>query len=127
MWPETIAALREVIANRPTPRHEADKDLVFITETGSRWIRDYTDTVGARMSELLETLGMKRSGVRFYGFRHSFRTAADATRDFPAVRLIMGHTDSSIDDFYRERVDDERLEAVTEHVHAWLFDKDEEG
>ena len=53
--------------------------------------------------------------------RHTFRTVADATKDFPAIRLIMGHADSSIDDAYREGIDDARLLAVVEHVHKWLF------
>jgi hypothetical protein len=35
--------------------------------------------------------------------------------------LIMGHADQSIDDTYRERIDDGRLLAVSGHVRTWLF------
>jgi len=62
-----------------------------------------------------------RPGLGFYALRHTFRTVADATKDFPAIRLIMGHADDSIDDVYREKIDDTRLLAVTEHVRKWLF------
>jgi len=62
-----------------------------------------------------------RDGLGFYALRHTFRTVADATKDFPAIRLIMGHADESIDDTYREKIDDARLVAVTDHVRKWLF------
>ena len=71
--------------------------------------------------KLLDALDLYRPGRNFYGLRHTFRTVADATRDFPAIRLIMGHVDAGIDAHYREQVDDDRLRAVTDHVRAWLL------
>ena len=53
--------------------------------------------------------------------RHTFRTIADETCDFPAILRVMGHSDHTISDHYRERISDERLMAVTEHVREWLF------
>jgi hypothetical protein len=50
-----------------------------------------------------------------------FRSVADAARDAPAVDLVMGHNDPSMAAHYRERIEDERLKAVTDHVRAWLF------
>ena len=38
-----------------------------------------------------------------------------------AIDLIMGHSDPSMGGHYRERVEDSRLQAVAEHVRAWLF------
>jgi hypothetical protein len=64
---------------------------------------------------------LHRKGLGFYTLRHVFRTVADATRDFPAVRFIMGHVDESMDGVYRETIGDDRLQAVANHVHAWLF------
>ena len=37
-----------------------------------------------------------------------------------AVNFIMGHVDTSMAAHYRERISDERLVAVTEHVRRWL-------
>jgi integrase len=53
--------------------------------------------------------------------RHTFRTVADATRDFPACRAVMGHADNSMDAAYTESIDDSRLVAVVDHVRQWLF------
>jgi hypothetical protein len=33
----------------------------------------------------------------------------------------MGHADGSMASVYRERISDERLKAVVEHVRQWLF------
>lgn len=123
LWPETVAALREALAKRPQPKDPAHAGLVFVTKYGGPW---YTGTttcpVAQQAGKLLRKLGIARPGAGFYTLRHTFRTVADATRDFPAVRLVMGHADSSIDAVYRERIDDTRLRAVADHVRAWLFD-----
>ena len=33
----------------------------------------------------------------------------------------MGHVDDSMAATYREGIDDSRLQAVVDHVHAWLW------
>ncbi len=62
-----------------------------------------------------------RKNLGFYSLRHRFLTIAEETRDFPAVQLIMGHSDNSMASHYRERISDDRLEAVANHVRKWLF------
>jgi integrase len=127
LWPETVEALRAAIADRPTPKDATDNDLVFVTKYGHRWVRAQgerrlpIDSVGPEFGKLLRHLNLRRPGIGFYALRHTFRTVADATLDFPAVRLIMGHTDSSIDAAYMEGIEDSRLAAVAEHVRAWIF------
>jgi integrase len=123
LWPETVTALKAALAKRPTPKAKADGNLVFVTKYGRPWSSGGTsDAVTLETGKLLRDLGLRRPGVSFYALRHTFRTIADATRDFPAVRLVMGHADDTIDDVYREGIDDSRLRAVAEHVRHWLFD-----
>ncbi len=133
LWPETVAALREAIATRPEPKDPAHTGLIFITKYGHRWVRTQTkkkdkeeqttvDSVSLEFGKVLRAPKINgRKGLGFYSLRHTFRTIADATKDFPAIRLVMGHVDSSIDDTYREGIDDARLLAVTEYVRKWLF------
>jgi hypothetical protein len=35
----------------------------------------------------------------------------------------MGHADGTMSGIYRERIEDERLKAVADAVHKWLFGK----
>jgi integrase len=126
LWPETVAALRKAIAQRPEPKTPEDADCVFLTHHRNRLVRaskkfGHIDAVALEFGKLLVELKLKRPGLQFYALRHTHRTIADATRDFPAIDTIMGHSDSSMGGRYRERIDDSRLKAVTDHVRAWLF------
>lgn len=129
LWPETVRALRTVIANRSDPKADEDKEIVFLTKYGHRWVRHTQtkreDAVGHEFAKLLTAAKMKRAGVGFYALRHTFKTIADETRDIPAVNRIMGHHDPSIGATYREWSKDARenarLKAVTDHVRGWLF------
>jgi integrase len=132
LWPETITALRAVLAARPGAKDEADADLVFLQRSGRRWVRNTeksrTDNISVVFCELLKACGLYRDGLGFYTLRHVFRTVADAARDPVAIDLIMGHTDPTMGGHYRERIDDSRLRAVAEYVRAWLFgDNPEDG
>jgi integrase len=127
LWPETVEALRQAIASRPAPKDGAVAKLVFVNSRGSAWVfvtqKSRTDNVAVAFANLLRKTGAHRDGLGFYTLRHVFRTVADAARDPVAIDLIMGHGDSSMGAHYRERVEDNRLRAVAEHVRAWLFGK----
>ena len=132
LWPETVAAIREALAARPEPRDKvADAQTAFLQPSGRRWVRNTessrTDNVSVRFAELLKRKGLYRDGIGFYTLRHVFRTVADAARDPVATDLIMGHADPSMGAHYRERISDERLRAVTNHVRQWLFGTGQEG
>jgi integrase len=131
LWPETVEALRRAIAERPEPKDLADDGLVFLNRVGARWVR-VQQKRGAEHMVSLNALSLafakllKRLGINghrnFYALRHVFETIAGDSKDQVAVNSIMGHVDTSMAGVYRERISDERLRAVTEHVRTWLFD-----
>ena len=110
--------------------------LVFITPAGQRWVRVWTrgkpmgahadleilarvsrvDRVTSTMAQLLGKLGLARRGHTFYALRHTFETIAGESRDQVAVDAIMGHSREDMASVYRERIGDDRLQAVAEHV-----------
>lgn len=140
LWPETIEALRQAIATRPTPKDEADADLVFVTKYGQSWAKETsTNPVSAETRKLIQAIDaaaakkakeegteppakLYRKGLSFYAARHTFETIGGESRDQVAVNHIMGHVDSSMAGVYRERISDDRLRAVVTHVHGWLYE-----
>lgn len=129
LWPETVKALAAVGKVRPAPKDPADADLVFLTVFGRPWVRFNSDGMGKRSA--IDTINKQfvklaaKCGVElpsgFYLLRHVFRTVADEVLDRPAIDLVMGHSDNTMADHYRERSADERLVAVVDHVRRWLI------
>lgn len=121
LWPETVAALRESLARRPKPQSEDHATLVFITKYGKPWVKDIADSpITKETRKILDQIGMNGSR-NFYTLRHTFRTIADEAKDQPAADYIMGHEVPHMSSVYRERISDERLKAVADHVRHWLF------
>jgi integrase len=143
LWPETIDAIQKAIALRPSPKEPEDAGQVFLTRFGRRWIthkirekeeagekrtavvRD--DSVSKEMTKLLTTLNFKKEGLNFYTLRHVFETIGGEARDQPAVDALMGHVDKSMARHYRESISDDRLRAVVNRIHNWLFHRSEEA
>jgi len=122
LWPETIGALNASLAKRPRPKTPDVGKLVFVTKYGTSWAKEIADNpVAKEFAKLAKELGIHRPGVTFYALRHVFRTVAGKAKDLEATRSIMGHINEHVEDAYIERIDDERLQAVSDHVHAWLF------
>jgi integrase len=123
LWPETVAAIRGAIANRPCPKKDEYAGLVFITSKGLSWAKDTNDCpVAKETAKLLKALHINgRKGLGFYTLRHTFRTIADEVRDQPAADHLMGHEVAHMSSNYRETISDARLKAVVDHVHTWLF------
>jgi integrase len=139
LWPETITAIESASAVRPKSAGKSENALCFLTVQGNRWVRVQEkrstgneadsdqhqqivpiDSLSQKFAKLLKTLGI--NGHRnFYALRHTFETIAGESRDQVAVNAIMGHVDSSMAGVYRERISDERLQAVVGTVHNWLF------
>lgn len=119
LWPETVAALREVLTRR-TPGRE----LVFATKCGGKWAdaAGGTTAVTHEFKKVLEKCKLYRRGQGFYTLRHIHRTVADGALDQVAANAIMGHAAPGKDMSarYRERIEDDRLRAVTTHIRDWL-------
>lgn len=143
LWPETVSAIRDAIARRPMPKNEADDELVFITKRGLCWSKTRNcgatmsdgkpDVDGSRdnpiskeMAKLLKEVGLKRPRLNFYGLRHTFQTIGEESGDQVATKAIMGHTPAPNDmsEKYRERISDDRLRRVVNHVRNWLLTAD---
>lgn len=137
LWPQTVRAIRTVLANRREPKDAAHAKLVFITKYGQSWVRydlhetkdgsgrvdvkgRADDAIAKATAKLLTALGIKRPGLSFYTLRHTFETVAGETADQVAVDYCMGHVDSSMAAEYREEIGDSRLEAVAAHVRKWI-------
>ncbi len=122
LWTETVEALQTVLEERPRPKCKADAELVFVTKYGQRWVKDTADnTVSKETAKLLKSLGIHRKGLGFYALRHTFETIGGDSKDQVAVDHIMGHSRDDMASIYRERISDERLRDVADHVHMWLF------
>lgn len=132
LWPETIQTLRKALSERPKHKDEADADLCFITNRGTRFVRMQPsgtegkfvtiNSLSRRFESILDKLNITgRRGLNFYTIRHVFETQAGESRDQVSVDAIMGHADSSMAAAYRERISDDRLRAVVNVVYDWLF------
>lgn len=126
LWQETADAIRVALAQRKVPTAESDSGILFVTKYGRRWSRTTesgapVDNVGQEFTKLLRELGLKRDKINFYALRHTFETIAGESRDQVAVDHVMGHARDDMASVYRERISDERLKAVSDVVHRWLF------
>lgn len=120
LWPETVSAIREYLDDATV-----DGDLVFLNSRGKPWnveIGQYRDDGILRgFRKMLERTSIYVEGLGFYSLRRTFRTVADAAGDPPAVDRIMGHVDPSVGAMYRQYIEPDRLERVSEYARRWLF------
>jgi integrase len=132
LWPETVAALRDALADRPEPADKADADLVFLTREGNRWVRTRKsgdaddprwancDAISQEFAKITKSLDI--NGHRnFYCLRRGFETIGGDSLDQVAVDHVMGHVRNDMASLYRQRIADERLAKVANVVRAWLF------
>ncbi len=132
LWPETIAAIRAAMTQRPIAKNDADDPLCFLTSHGVPvWWQSsksngevyLCDNVSKGFSKLAVKCGVERADRGFYSLRRTFETVAGASKDQIAVDYMMGHFDASMGAVYRQGIDDQRLIDVGQHVHKWLFGK----
>jgi integrase len=127
LWPETVKAIKAVLAKRKEPAPDSPAaGLLFVTRFGRPWATDSANVIVQAFRRLLTRLGINgRENLGFYSLRHTFRTVADRVNDVSAVRLCMGHIDDSIDAVYTHDTPENsaRLTAVSDYVRAWVFAK----
>ena len=105
LWPETVQALQASLADRPTPKSEADAALLFITKYGNSWHKaKERGPVVLQFRRLLGELGLHKLGRGFYSLRHVFETIGGESKDQAAVDAIMGHIRDDMATHYRERI-----------------------
>jgi len=138
LWPETVEAMREWLPLRPKAKDPADAKLLFLTCRGARWVKvskggkikkdgkvtqpgSPADALGQEFAKVVDKLEMTRSRRSFYALRHGFETIAGETADQVVVDVIMGHKVKGMDANYIERIGDDRLRRVVEHVRQWLY------
>ena len=128
LWPETVEALKAAIAKRPKAKRPEFEGLVFLTRCGLPWVRpgvtgSHIDSLASEFVKITTKLGINRENLTFYGLRHTVETIGGDAKDQPALDFIMGHAPhaSDMSAVYRERIDDDRLKAVVDHVRAWLW------
>ena len=71
--------------------------------------------------ELRSELGPKRPGRNFYALKHTFERIGGESIDQGAVDHIMGHSRGDMTLIYRQRISDERFQAVADHSRIRLF------
>jgi integrase len=123
LWPETVSALKESIADRPEPKEAENARLVFITKYGQPWTADnYGSAITHEMQKVLHELKINgRVGLGFYTLRTTYRTVGDEVKDQAACDHTMGHEVPHMSAIYRQAISDDRLKTVAEHVRKWLF------
>lgn len=122
LWKETRIALAKSVTHA---RELGEEQFCFVTSTGRPYGEDESAT-HHRVTEEFTRLRKNAKGANesrtFYDLRRTFETVAGETTDQVAVDAIMGHmaSETNMPARYRQKISDERLEAVVTHVRKWL-------
>jgi integrase len=132
MWSRTLDAIQAAMVGRPVPKVDADDSLCFLTTHGRPVIWELVhptkgtlnrcDNVGKKFTKLVKACGI-RGGRGFYSLRRTFEMVAGNTKDQVAVNMVMGHSDATMAEIYRQGISEDRLADVAKYVENWLFGK----
>jgi integrase len=127
LWPETVAAVRAALAERPKPKTKKEAPPVFLTHHGQSWsqMERGDSVISKELAKITRDLGFHRPGLSFYALRHTFQTIAEESGDATATSFIMGHVPRNEDmaTVYRERMTRKRLVRTVKYVRRWLLKK----
>jgi integrase len=148
LWPETIKALQAY--QRPNTMLP---ELFFVTRFGRPYVSELRGTNDAgelvrssradsvyqefALAQMVAAGKVKnryariRDGLKgfkprgFYVLRHMFRSIAEETGKVNAIRVIMGHAQKGMDEYYLhlKMTKYRDLKVVTERVRRWVFGK----
>ncbi len=128
LWPETVAALRQAIDEKPwNPQYP---DLYSLTRNRNPWWTskdEKSDPVTAGFAKTKKRAKIQKKGVGQYSLRHTFRTIGGDVGDREAVDYIMGHKDPTVSAGYRHGIDPKRVIAVCSYVREWLLGVSQEA
>lgn len=120
LWKETIKAIEAAIIHADS---KGESELCFIGARGKSFITPKKN--GYRVTGVFDH-ARKQANINpdrtFYDLRRTFETIAGETTDQVAVDAIMGHipSETNMSARYRQKIGDERLKAVVNHVRKWL-------
>ena len=132
LWPETVAAIRAYLEVRPAPARPGWARRLFLTAAGfpphhekctagrGGLVIHESDALGQATAKLLRELGLKRRGVSFGTWRHTFLSVAAPFGQPHIIQRIVGHEiEGAIDDYMKLRPD--QLRPVTDGVRGLLL------
>lgn len=119
LWPETLDAILSWQVIRP----KITKPNLFVTRQGNLWSEEDTANcqIAKQFRQICKDAGLHVSGRGFYGLRRTCETIGGEAKDQVALDHIMGHIDDSMAGIYRQKISDDRLEFVCNHIRFWLF------
>jgi integrase len=90
LWPETVKAIKELLAKRTKPKNPDHARLLFITKYGGSGSNETSDNpVSKEFRKLVDELELHWPGLGFYELRHGFETFAGESRYQVTVDAIM--------------------------------------
>ena len=112
LWRQTIDAIDAA----PYRRNRHNQGRLLVARTGRPYRPDEV------FLDLKRRIGVELPGAGFGHLRHTFRSVADGIADANAVRRVMGHrVGKGAESNYIRDIEDERLRAVVDLVHDWLY------
>ncbi len=124
LWPETVEAVDMWLLKREPPKKTENERFVFLTWFGSRVCNSRGKFVLSRaFKSMFRKAGVSSPYVGIYSCRRAFETIASESLNQVAVDFVMGHAPAFADmaSVYRQRISDERLQRVVEHVRGWVW------
>lgn len=123
LWPETLEAIEAMPKNKPNAKA---RGLLFVTREGKPYHQELPtriDGIGQMFNRTTKKLGIKLEQSGFGKLRATHRTVSDEVLDDNAAKIVMGHKMKGVDPNYIRRIGEDRLRAIVDHVHDWLFDQ----